>query len=91
MLISYAQEAGRHGHGMDELALLHLRPHAASATIRSPAPAAPGCRSRQVPLDRATAYAAEDADVTLRLWQALRPRAAHRPARWRCTSRSSAG
>ena len=24
MLISYAQEAGRHGHGMDELAQLHL-------------------------------------------------------------------
>ena len=28
----------------------------------------------QVPIDRATAYAAEDADVTLRLWEALRPR-----------------
>ena len=28
----------------------------------------------QVPIDRATAYAAEDADVALRLWQALRPR-----------------
>jgi DNA polymerase-1 len=27
----------------------------------------------QVPLDRATPYAAEDADVTLRLWQLLRP------------------
>jgi DNA polymerase-1 len=28
----------------------------------------------QVPLDRATAYAAEDADVTLRLWEVLKPR-----------------
>ena len=28
----------------------------------------------QVPIDRATAYAAEDADVALRLWQTLRPR-----------------
>ena len=28
----------------------------------------------QVPLDRATAYAAEDADVTLRLWKLLKPR-----------------
>ena len=27
-----------------------------------------------MPIERATAYAAEDADVTLRLWQALRPR-----------------
>jgi DNA polymerase-1 len=30
----------------------------------------------RVPLDRATAYAAEDADVTLRLWQVLKPRLA---------------
>ena len=28
----------------------------------------------QVPLDQATRYAAEDADVTLRLWQRLKPR-----------------
>ena len=28
----------------------------------------------QVPIDRATAYAAEDADVTLRLWRVLKPR-----------------
>jgi DNA polymerase-1 len=27
-----------------------------------------------VPIDKATAYAAEDADVTLRLWLALKPR-----------------
>ena len=30
----------------------------------------------QVPLDKATEYAAEDADVTLRLWHALKPRLA---------------
>jgi len=30
----------------------------------------------QVPLDRATCYAAEDADVTLRLWTVLKPRLA---------------
>ncbi len=28
----------------------------------------------RVPLDRATAYAAEDADVTLRLWRVMKPR-----------------
>jgi DNA polymerase-1 len=73
MLISYSQEAGMHGHGMDELAQLHLG-HTpitydeVTGTGRNRVPFA------QVPVERATAYAAEDADVTLRLWQALRPR-----------------
>jgi len=73
MLISYAQEAGMHGHGLDELAQLHLG-HTpitydeVTGTGRNRIPFA------QVPIDRATAYAAEDADVALRLWQALRPR-----------------
>ena len=73
MLISYAQEAGLHGHGRDELSLLHL----GHTTIAHDEVTGTG-RNRipfaQVPLDRATAYAAQDADVTLRLWQALRPR-----------------
>ena len=73
MLISYAQEAGMHGHGLDELAQLHLG-HTpitydeVTGTGRARIPFA------QVPIDRATAYAAEDSDVALRLWQALRPR-----------------
>jgi DNA polymerase-1 len=73
MLISYAQEAGLHGHGMDELSQLHLGhtpiPYdevTGTGRNRVPFP--------QVQIDRATAYAAEDADVTLRLWDALRPR-----------------
>jgi len=72
MLISYAQAAGAHGHGMDELSLLHLghRPISYDEATGTG-------RTRQafaaVPLDRATAYAAEDADVTLRLWHKLRP------------------
>ncbi len=73
MLVSYAMEAGRHGHGMDELSQLHLghKPipfHEVTGTGRARLSFA------QVPLDRATAYAAEDADVTLRLWHRLRPR-----------------
>ncbi len=73
MLISYAQEAGMHGHGLDELAQLHLGHTPISydevtGTGRNRLPFA------QVPIERATAYAAEDADVALRLWQALRPR-----------------
>ncbi|MGH7153709.1 MAG: DNA polymerase, partial [Acetobacteraceae bacterium] len=73
MLISYAQEAGMHGHGLDELAQLHLG-HTpitydeVTGTGRNRIPFA------RVPIDRATAYAAEDADVALRLWQALQPR-----------------
>ncbi len=73
MVISFALEAGLHGHGMDELSRLHLGhtpiPYdAVTGTGRARIP------FTQVPLDRATAYAAEDADVTLRLWHALRPR-----------------
>lgn len=73
MMISYAMEAGRHGHGMDELSQLYLghTPIAydeVTGTGRTRIPFA------AVALDKATAYAAEDADVTLRLWQALRPR-----------------
>ncbi len=73
MLISYAQEAGMHGHGLDELAQLHLGHTPISydevtGTGRNRLPFA------QVSIERATAYAAEDADVTVRLWQALRSR-----------------
>jgi DNA polymerase I len=73
MLISYAQEAGMHGHGLDELAQLHLGYTPVShdevtGTGRNRLP------FQQVPIERATAYAAEDADVALRLWQTLRPR-----------------
>ena len=73
MLISFSMEAGAHGHGMDELSGLHLGHtpisyDSVTGTGKARLPFA------QVPLDRATAYAAEDADVTLRLWLALRPR-----------------
>ncbi|MCL1562140.1 DNA polymerase I [Parasaccharibacter sp. TMW 2.1886] len=71
MLLSYAQSAGAHGQGMDELSRLHLD--------HTPIPyddVTGKGRNRvpftQVPLDKATAYAAEDADVTLRLWEVLR-------------------
>ncbi len=73
MLVSYAMEAGAHGHGMDELSVMHLGHQpitydSVTGTGRGRIPFA------LVPLDRATPYAAEDADVTLRLWHALRPR-----------------
>ena len=73
MVISFAQDAGAHGHGMDELSTLHLGHtpisfDSVTGTGKGRLPFA------EIPLDRATAYAAEDADVTLRLWQALQPR-----------------
>ncbi|MGD9538324.1 MAG: DNA polymerase I [Alphaproteobacteria bacterium] len=73
MLLSYVLEGGLHGHGMDELALLHL----GHKTISYKEVAGTG-KSQvtfdKVPLDRACDYAAEDAEVTLRLHQTLKPR-----------------
>ena len=72
LLISYAQDAGRHGHGMDELASRHLG-HTPISYDQVTGTGRARVTFDRVPLDRATAYAAEDADVTLRLWHTLRP------------------
>ncbi|NHO31638.1 DNA polymerase I [Acetobacter fallax] len=72
MLISYAQSAGLHGQGMDELSKLHLG-HVPITYDDVTGKGRNRIPFRQVSLDRATAYAAEDADVTLRLWQVLQP------------------
>ncbi|RMD62608.1 MAG: DNA polymerase I, partial [Alphaproteobacteria bacterium] len=73
MLLSYVLEAGLHGHGMDELARLHL----GHDTIKFKDVAGTGKAQvtfDKVPLDKALDYAAEDADVTLRLHRVLKPR-----------------
>lgn len=73
MLISYALDGGAHGHGMDELAELHL----AYTPISFKEVCGTGKTQitfDQVPLDKALDYAAEDADITLRLWTLLKPR-----------------
>ncbi|MBY0361796.1 MAG: DNA polymerase I [Phreatobacter sp.] len=75
MLMSYALDAGRGTHGMDALALRHLGHEAISFDAVTGTGKARVTFDR-VPLDQATAYAAEDADVTLRLWQVLTPRLA---------------
>ena len=73
MLISYVLEAGLHGHGMDELSRLHLG-HS-PIPFKQVAGTGKAQKSfRHVALEPATAYAAEDADVTLRLYRVLRPR-----------------
>jgi DNA polymerase-1 len=73
MLLSYAIESGENGHGMDEMSAKHLDHKPIS--FKEVAGSGKSMISfAQVPLDRATAYAAEDADVTLRLWKLLKPR-----------------
>jgi DNA polymerase I len=73
MLMSYALDAGRNYHSMDKLAELHL----GHSTIHYKDLTGSGKSQisfAQVPLDKATAYAAEDADVTWRLAQILKIR-----------------
>ncbi len=73
MLLSYVLEGGLHGHGMDELSKLHFD----HMTIPFKEVAGTGKNQitfDQVPLTKACDYAAEDADITLRLYQLLKPR-----------------
>mgnify|MGYP005809633259 CR=1 FL=1 len=72
-LISYAQEAGLHGHGLDELARLHFG-HTPVSYDDATGTGRGRLAFADVPIERATAYAAEGADVALRLWDTLRPR-----------------
>ncbi|MDY0881497.1 DNA polymerase I [Dongia soli] len=73
MLISYVLEGGAHGHGMDELSELHLG-HKPIAYSEVTGTGKAQITFDKVPLDKALAYAAEDADVTLRLHRLLKPR-----------------
>ena len=75
MLISYVLEAGLHGHGMDELSELWLG-HKPIPFKQVAGTGKSQISFKHVALPEATAYAAEDADVTLRLWEKLKPRLA---------------
>ena len=75
MVMSFALEAGAHGHGMDELSRLHLD-HAPITFKDMTGTGKKAVGFNAVPVADATRYAAEDADVTLRLWQRFRPRLA---------------
>jgi DNA polymerase-1 len=73
MLMSYVLDAGRRAHGMDPMAEQWL----GHRTIRYGEVAGTGKakqRFENVSIEKATEYAAEDADVTLRLWQVLKAR-----------------
>jgi len=73
MLMSYALYSGLHGHGMDTLSERYLdhRPIPIKTLLGSGKQAITFDR---VPIDKAVGYAAEDADITLRLWHLFRPR-----------------
>ncbi|MGB2227541.1 MAG: DNA polymerase I [Parvibaculales bacterium] len=73
MLMSYALDAGHHGHGMDALAQKYLG-HTPIPIKELLGSGKSQITFDQVPIDKATAYAAEDADVTLRLYKHLQPR-----------------
>ncbi|HJV41051.1 DNA polymerase I, partial [Caulobacter sp.] len=75
MLISYVLEAGLHGHGMDELSELWLG-HKPIPFKQVAGTGKSQISFKHVALAEATAYAAEDADVTLRLYEVLKPRLA---------------
>ncbi|MGR3483169.1 DNA polymerase I [Salipiger marinus] len=73
MLISYALHAGMHGHGMDALSERYLShtPIPIKSLLGS---GKSQITFAEVPIAEAVKYAAEDADITLRLWQVLKPR-----------------
>ncbi|SDO47566.1 DNA polymerase I [Phyllobacterium sp. OV277] len=73
MLISYVLDAGEGTHGMDALSERWLG-HTPIAYKDVAGSGKSSVTFDMVNIDRATAYAAEDADVTLRLWRLLKPR-----------------
>ncbi len=75
MLLSYVLDGGRHRHGLDELTDRHL----SHRMIKFTEIVGTGKKQigfDEVPLDQARDYAAEDADMTLRLHELLKPRLA---------------
>ncbi len=73
MLLSYVLDAGHGGNGMDDLARRWLD-HTCISYKELTGSGRQAITFDFVELDKATAYAAEDADVTLRLWRVLKPR-----------------
>ncbi len=73
MLLSYAQHGGLHGHGMDMLADRYLN-HQCIPIKELIGTGKSKVTFDRVEIDRAAPYAAEDADVTLRLHALFKPR-----------------
>jgi DNA polymerase-1 len=70
MLLSYTLDAGNNRHNMDTLSELHLG-HKTITYKELVGTGKKQIKFSEVDLDKATEYAAEDADVTLRLYQIL--------------------
>jgi len=75
MLLSYVLYAGLHGHSMDELSerYLGIKPisyNEVAGTGKNK------LRFDEIEIEKAANYAAEDADITLRLWEYLKPKVA---------------
>ncbi|WP_294123087.1 DNA polymerase I [Sphingomonas sp.] len=75
LVMSFDLDAGRSNHGLDELAQIHFD-HECIAFKSVCGVGAKQISFDKVPLDAATEYAAEDADICLRLWLRLKPRLA---------------
>jgi DNA polymerase-1 len=76
MVMSFDLDAGRSfGHGLEELSKLHFE-HEPITFKQLCGTGQKQITFDKVPLDAATEYAAEDADLALRLWQRLKPRLA---------------
>jgi DNA polymerase I len=76
MVMSFDLDAGRSfGHGLEELAKLHFD-HECIPFKQLCGSGAKQITFDKVPLPEATEYAAEDADIALRLWLRLKPRLA---------------
>ena len=72
MLMSYAMHAGLHNHGMDALSERYLghQPIPIKSLLGT---GKSQITFDKVPVEDAVKYAAEDADITLRLWQMFKP------------------
>ena len=73
LVMSFDLDAGRSNHGLDELAQAHFE-HECIAYKSVCGVGSKQISFDKVSLDAATEYAAEDADICLRLWQRLKPR-----------------
>ncbi|OHD00749.1 MAG: DNA polymerase I [Sphingopyxis sp. RIFCSPHIGHO2_01_FULL_65_24] len=73
LVMSFALDAGKHQHGLDELAKLHLD-HICLTFKEMCGTGKSQISFAEVQLDRATEYAAEDAEVAWRLWKLLKLR-----------------
>ncbi|MFY0692465.1 MAG: DNA polymerase I [Paracoccaceae bacterium] len=72
MLLSYAQHAGLHNHSMDGLSERYLG-HTPIPIKSLLGTGKSAITFDRVKIDDAIPYAAEDADITLRLWQMFKP------------------